>query len=107
MYAVIEDSGTQIKVSEGDVIKVAIRDIPEDAASLTFDKVMLVGDESGESTAKIGAPLLDGASVTADILEQGRTEKVNVVKMKRRKNYRRKNGHRQDYLKVRVTAIHA
>ncbi len=107
MYAVIEDSGTQIKVSEGDVIKVAIRDLPEDAASLTFDKVMLVGDEAGESAAKIGAPLLDGASVTADILEQGRTEKVNVVKMKRRKNYRRKNGHRQDYLKVRVTAINA
>lgn len=103
MYAIIEDSGTQIKVSEGDVIKVDVRDLPEDAASVTFDRVMFLGDPEGE--AKIGAPLVDGASVTADILEEGRGDKVSVVKFKRRKTYKRMKSHRQNYLKVQVTSI--
>ena len=106
MYAIIEDSGTQIKVSEGDVIKVDRRDLPPDAATIQFDRVLLVGlGEADEGETKIGQPLVDGASVTADVLEEGRDAKVDVVKFKRRKNYHRKKGHRQDYLKVKVTSI--
>ncbi len=107
MYAIIEDSGTQIKVSEGDTIKVDKRDLAADASTITFDRVLMVGDESGEGEAKIGQPLLDGAKVTADVLEVGREKKVEVIKMKRRKGYRRRNGHRQDFIKVKVTGISA
>lgn len=102
MYAVIEDSGTQIKIGEGDVIKVAVRDLPEDVATITFDRVLMLG--VGEK-AKIGAPAVKGAKVVGDILEQGRLPKVEIVKFKRRKNYRRRKGHRQDYLKVKITSI--
>ena len=104
MYAIIEDSGTQIKVSEGSVIKVDKRDLAEDAATITFDKVLFVGNEGD---VKVGAPVVEGASVEADILEEGRDKKVNVVKFKRRKGYHRNNGHRQSYIKVRVTKISA
>jgi len=107
MYAIIEDSGGQIKVSEGDVIRVAQRDLPHEAATITFDKVLLVGDESVNGDTQIGKPVLDSARVTADILADGRTDKVDVIKFKRRKGYKRKAGHRQDYLKVKVTAIQA
>ncbi len=102
MYAVIEDSGTQIKVAEGDVIQVAKRELAADTATITFDRVLMVGD--GDK-AKVGDPLVKGAKVTADILAQGRTDKVTVIKFKRRKDYRRKKGHRQDYLKVKITSI--
>jgi large subunit ribosomal protein L21 len=102
-YAIIEDSGSQIKVSEGDVIKVALRDLPENAATITFDRVLLVG--TGEGNARIGEPLLAGATVTADILGEERGEKVRIVKFKRRKNELRRRGHRQDYLKVKITGI--
>ncbi|MCC7407521.1 MAG: 50S ribosomal protein L21 [Phycisphaeraceae bacterium] len=104
MYAIIEDSGTQIKVSQGDVIKVAIRDLPADTATLTFDKVLMVGGAEGD--AKIGAPHLAGAKVLADILGADRTDKVRVVKFKA-KNYLRRKSHRQDFLKVKVTQITA
>lgn len=108
MYAIIEDSGTQIKVSEGDVIRVAIRDVPANASTLTFDKVLMVGDVEGKTDQPtIGTPRIDGATVTADVLAQEKTDKVIVVKFKRRKGYKRKYGHRQDYLKVRITSIQA
>ncbi len=103
MYAIIEDSGTQIKVSEGDVIKVATRDLPAEAATVTFDRVLMVG--GGDGQARIGAPILEGAKVTADILEEGRTKRVEIIKFKRRKTYRRHRSHRQDFLKVKVTSI--
>ncbi len=109
MYAIIEDSGTQIKVAKGDVIKIDPRELADDAATVTFDRVMMVSnpeDESGGST-KIGAPHLAGATVTADILEEGRDDKIMVVKFKRRKTYKRMNGHRQNYVKVQVTDIKA
>lgn len=107
MYAIIEDSGTQIKVSQGDVIRVAIRDLPADAASITFDRVLMVGDPGNAGGLKIGAPLVAGATVVGDILSQERTEKVPVVKFRRRKNYVRRGSHRQDFLKVQVTSISA
>jgi large subunit ribosomal protein L21 len=105
MYAVIEDSGTQIRVAEGDVIRVDPRDLPEDVMTVTFDRVLLVSDDEGEP--KIGQPLVAGARVTADILEEGRTDKVAVTKYKRRKGYKRRKTHRQEYLQVRVTSIKA
>lgn len=105
MYAIIEDSGTQIKVSEGDVIRVDLRDIADDAQSLTFDRVLMVGCEKNGPT--IGQPVVDGATVTADILDADDSEKVNIVKFKRRKTYKRNNGHRQHYIKCKITKIKA
>lgn len=102
MYAVIEDSGTQIKVTEGDIIKIDTRELAEDAASVTFDKVLLVG---GAGDAKIGAPYVSGATVEADILEEGRDEKIDIWKKKRRKGYVRHAGHRQGFVRVKVTDI--
>ena len=103
MYAIIEDSGTQIKISEGDVIKVALRDLPTEAATITFDRVLLVG--GAEEEIKIGEPLVEGAKVTADVLARDKTDRVPVVKFKRRKTYVRRKSHRQDYLKVKITSI--
>ena len=102
MYAVIEDSGTQIKVSEGDIIKIDTRELAEDADTVTFDRVLLVG---GGDSPTIGAPYVDGASVSADILEEGRDTKVEIWKKKRRKGYVRHNGHRQQFVRVKVTGI--
>lgn len=103
MYAIIEDSGTQIKVSEGDEIKIDRRDLADDAVSLTFDKIMMIG--GGEGDATIGEPYVAGATVEADILEEGRDKKIDVVKFKRRKDYHRQKGHRQSFIKVKVTSI--
>lgn len=105
MYAIIEDSGTQIKVKEGDVIKVSLRELAAEQATLTFDKVVLVSTDGSETAGKIGQPYVAGASVTADILGEKRGEKVRIVKFNRRKNYKRTKGHRQDHLEVKVTSI--
>lgn len=102
MYAVIEDSGTQIKVSEGDIIKIDTRDLADDADTVTFSRVLLIG---GEGDAKIGSPYVTGATVEADILEEGRDEKVEIWKKRRRKGYVLHKGHRQGYVRVKVTGI--
>jgi large subunit ribosomal protein L21 len=110
MYAIIEDSGAQIKVSQGDIIKVAIRDLPAGAATITFDKVLMVGPSTGEngSTKRvIGTPLLSGAKVTGDVMSQEKTPRVMSWRFRRRKNITKRRGHRQDYLKVKITAIEA
>ncbi|MEX0885628.1 MAG: 50S ribosomal protein L21 [Phycisphaeraceae bacterium] len=103
MYAIIEDSGTQIKVSEGDVIRVDTRDLPEDTTELTFDRVLLVGGEE----PRIGQPAVAGAKVTAEILAEDVSEKTEIFKFKRRKKYRRHNGHRQHFIQVRISRIEA
>lgn len=105
MYAVIEDSGSQFKVSEGDIIRVDLRDLPENATELSFDRVLMVG--GSEDAAKIGAPVVDGASVKADVLTEVRGDKVVIIKYKHRKGYRRKAGHRQRFLRVKITGIQA
>lgn len=102
MYAVIEDSGTQIKVAEGDTIRIDHRELAEDAKSLTFDRVLFTGEGV---TSKLGEPYVEGASVEAEIVETGRAEKIEVVKFKRRKTYRRRRGHRQPYVAVKITKI--
>jgi len=90
-------------VSEGDIIKIDTRELAEDAATVTFDNVLLVG--GGESDAKIGAPYVSGASVQADVLEEGRDPKIDIWKKKRRKGYVRHKGHRQGFVRVKVTGI--
>ncbi len=107
MYAVIEDSGSQFKVSEGDIIRVDLRDVADDVTSIDFDRVLMVGDPAGDTDPKIGTPVLDGAKVTAEILTEVRGDKVTVIKHRRRKGYRRKRGHRQKFLRVRVSGIQA
>ena len=97
MFAVIKTGGKQYKVAANDVV--IVEKLPGQAGdTVTLDQVLLVGD-------KVGAPLVEGASVTATILEQTRGEKVIIFKKKRRQNYRRKNGHRQELTVLRVAAI--
>lgn len=105
MYAIIEDSGTQIKVAPGDVLDIDLRDVEEGQSTLTFDRVLLVGDGASSKTAKIGMPYIDGATVTAEIVDEVKGEKLHVLKYKRRKGYRVKTGHRQRYLRVRISEI--
>ena len=106
MYAIIEDSGTQIKVQKGDVVELDIRPMDEGATEVVFDRVLAIGDESKKSSAaKIGTPYLEGASVKGELLEETLGEKIHVVKYKRRKGYRRKVGHRQKYMSIRIESI--
>ena len=108
MYAIIEDSGTQIRVSEGDVIDIDRRELGKGKKKkLTFDRVLLVGDGGSDEPAKIGTPYLQGAEVSAELLEEVTGDKIDVIKFKRRKGYRRKQGHRQRYLRVKIGSIKA
>ncbi|CDQ18133.1 LSU ribosomal protein L21P [Halobacillus karajensis] len=100
MYAIIETGGKQVKVEQGQEIYVEKMDV-EAGESVTFDKVLFVG---GDNT-KVGAPYVDGASVTAKVEKQGLQKKLTVFKYKPKKNYKRKQGHRQPYTKLVVDAI--
>ncbi len=101
MYAVIRTGGKQYKVAADDILK--IEKIPGAVGeTVQFSDVLMLG---GEGDAQVGAPLIDGASVAAEVVEQGRGDKIIVFKKKRRKNYRRKLGHRQDLTVVRITEI--
>ena len=106
MYAIIEDSGTQIRVDPGRTIDVDLRDLDEGSTTITFDRVLLVGAEDG-TAATVGTPYVAGASVTAELLGERKADKIDVIKFKRRKGYRRKQGHRQRYLQVKITDIKA
>ena len=101
MYAIIKDGGRQYKVEEGQQLEVDYRDIPK-GEQLTFETVLAVSDEG---PPKLGRPVLEGASVTAEVLGVTFGEKLVVQKIRRRKNSRRKNGHRQLYTKVRISKI--
>jgi large subunit ribosomal protein L21 len=102
MYAVIRTGGKQYRVSQGDTLR--IEKLPGDVGSaITFDEVLMLG---GEKVA-VGKPLVAGAKVSAQITAQDRAKKIIVFKMRRRKNYRRKNGHRQWYTEVKITGINA
>jgi large subunit ribosomal protein L21 len=103
MFAVIKTGGKQYRVAAGDVIKVEKLEV-EAGAELTLGEVLAVGD--GDNVT-LGAPLVDGASVTATVLEQTRAKKIIVFKKKRRQNYRRKNGHRQHLTVLRITGVSA
>lgn len=101
MYAIIEDSGKQFKVSSGDRIRID-RAHDEKVKQIKFDRVLLVG---GEGAAKIGSPLVSGATVSADVLGPVTGPKLTTQKYKRRKGYSKKIGHRQHYLEVKITGI--
>jgi len=103
MFAVIKTGGKQYKVAKHAVIVVE-KLLGEAGAKVALDEVLLVG---GEGDAKVGAPMVAGASVAAEIIEQTRGDKVIIFKKKRRKNHRRKNGHRQDLTVLRITDINA
>jgi len=106
VHAIIEDSGTQIRVSPGDIIDIDLRDLADDAKTIVFERVLLLGDE-GEAEATIGTPYVEGATVTAEVLDEIKDDKIDVIKFKRRKGYRVKKGHRQRYLRVRVQSVKA
>lgn len=103
MYAVVDVAGSQYKVQEGDRIRVS-RLGSEAGEKLTFDNVLMIG---GNDAPKVGAPKVEGAAVEASVLGHGRESKVLVFKMKRRKGYRRKNGHRQPYTELQIDKISA
>lgn len=100
MYAIVETGGKQVKVEVGTDIYVEKLDV-EPGQTYTFDKVLLVGGES----VKIGNPYVEGATVEATVEKQGKHRKIIVFKMKPKKKYRRKQGHRQPYTKLTVTKI--
>ncbi len=101
MYAIIESCGKQYKVSEGDVIFFEKLDV-EEGKKVTFDNVVLVSE--GENV-EVGNPYVKGAKVDGKVISHGKGKKIIVFKFKAKKNYRRKQGHRQPYTKVEITAI--
>lgn len=102
MFAIIETGGKQVRVEEGQSIFVEKLEV-EAGADFTFDKVLFVGGDS----VKVGVPTIEGATVTATVEKHGRGKKINVIKFKRRKNYSRKQGHRQPYTKLTIGKINA
>lgn len=115
MYAIIEDSGSQMKVSPGDIFEIDLKDGVKPDDAIVFDRVLLVGSADTETetnaeaptNASIGTPYVEGATVSAKVLEETKGVKLDVIKYKRRKGFRKKIGHRQKYLTVQITAINA
>jgi|SRR5690625_2388317 len=102
MYAIIETGGKQVKVEEGQEIFVEKLDADAEE-TVTFDKVLFVGGDD----VKVGAPYVEGATVTAKVEKQGRQKKITVFKYKPKKNYKRKQGHRQPFTKLVIDNIQA
>jgi large subunit ribosomal protein L21 len=100
MYAVMTTGGKQYKVAQGDRLRIEKIGAAV-GETVTFDQVLLVGGEA----LKIGTPLVAGATVTAKVVAQAREKKIIVFKFRRRKNYRRKNGHRQPFTALEITGI--
>ncbi len=101
MYAVIESCGKQYKVTEGDVVFFEKLEA-EEGKTITFDQVILVSDEG---KIQVGNPYVNGVKVEGKVISHGKAKKIIVFKMKAKKNYRRKQGHRQPYTKVEITTI--
>lgn len=102
MYAVIESGGKQHRVSEGESLRLEKIEAAT-GDTIEFDRVLMVGGDE----VKVGKPLLDGAKVTAEVVDHGRHAKVKIVKFNRRKHHRKETGHRQWYTEVRITGISA
>ena len=100
MYAVIQTGGKQYRVEQGDKLRVE-KLVGNVGDKVVFDKVLMVGGEA----VKVGLPLLAGAKVEATITAQDRAKKIIVFKFRRRKNYRRKYGHRQPFTEIKITGI--
>lgn len=103
MYAIVETGGKQYKVAAGDVITIEKLDA-EQGATVTFDKVLFLNKDG---QAIFGSPVVSGAAVTGKVVEHGKAKKIIVFKYKAKKNYRKKQGHRQPFTKVQIEAIQA
>ena len=103
MYAVFRSGGKQYRAAKGDVLRVEKID-GDEGATVSFDEVLLVGEGSD---VKVGSPIVDGSSVSAKVVRQGKSRKVPVVKFKRRQNYLRQGSHRQFFTEVEITGITA
>ena len=103
MYAVFEHNDKQYKVSKGDFIKLPRQKSLKKEDSIKFDKILFIKSENGD--LQVGSPLVVGSSVEATVVEQIRDKKIIVFKKKRRHNYRRKIGHRQDLTLIKITNI--
>ena len=101
MYAVIESGGKQHRVEEGEVLKLEKLEAAT-GETIEFDRVLMIG---AGSDVTIGAPVVDGSKVTAEVVSHGRHEKIRIVKFNRRKHYRNETGHRQWYTEVKITGI--
>ncbi|MFW5824632.1 MAG: 50S ribosomal protein L21 [Marinobacter sp.] len=101
MYAVIVSGGKQHRVKEGETLKLEKLEV-ETGGSVEFDRVLLVGN--GDDI-KVGAPVVDGARVTAEVVNHGRHDKVQIIKFRRRKHHMKRQGHRQWYTEVKITGI--
>lgn len=99
MFAIMQTGGKQYRVNEGDVLRLEKLAVDE-GSTLELPVLLLGGDE-----VKVGQPLVEGASVTAEVLSHGRGDKIHIYKFKAKANYRRHRGHRQPYTEVRITKI--
>jgi len=103
MYAVIKSGGKQHRVVEGEVLKLELIDA-QPGSAIEFDEVLLVADGSD---VKIGAPVVEGSKVTAEVVTHGRGDKIKIIKFRRRKHSMKRMGHRQWYTEVKITGISA
>ena len=101
MYAIIADGGRQYKVEEGQTLEIDFREVTA-GDTLTFDRVLAVGSDSG---LKLGKPTVEGASVSAKVIGETKGDKIYIQKFRRRKNSKRRTGHRQKYVKVQIGSI--
>ncbi|MDP4598546.1 MAG: 50S ribosomal protein L21 [Pseudomonadales bacterium] len=101
MYAVIKSGGKQHRVENGEVLKLEKLNV-EAGGTVSFDEVLMIGND-GQVT--VGAPFVEGGKVTAEVVSHGRSNKITIIKMRRRKHYRRQAGHRQWYTEVKITDI--
>jgi len=101
MYAVVVTGGKQYRVEPGEWLRVEKLE-GEEGSAVTLDRVLMIAD--GEAI-KVGAPAFDGATVTAEIIGQGRGKKVDIIKFRRRKHHRKHQGHRQAYTEIKITSI--
>ena len=101
MYAVIQTGGKQHRVVEGETLKVELLKA-ETGSTITFDDVLML--VNGESI-QIGAPVVAGAKVTAEVVSHGRHDKIRIIKMRRRKHYRKQQSNRQCFIELKITAI--
>ena len=101
MYAVIESGGKQHRVKEGETLKLEKLEVAT-GETVTFDKVLLVG---AGGDVKVGSPYLAGSTVSAEVVKQGRHDKIRIIKFRRRKHHRKQMGHRQHYTELKITGI--
>jgi len=103
MFSIVEQAGFQFKVSQGDKIRVPLM-AAEKGSEFSLDKVLFIGDNND---VKVGTPLVSGAVVKAKVLDHEKGDKVIIMKKKRRKTYKRRTGHRQNFTKIEIVSISA